>query len=369
VASPIGSSDGTFTVLSGTGYPDGSVGPFVVVLDPGGASEEKVLCSGRSGTTFTVAVSGRGYDNTSAQAHAVGTTNVQHVFAAVEADDDNDHIYTTSRDDHTQYARTDGTRAITGTQHFSSSIVVATGETITAGGATITAGGLTVTAGGLSVASGTTAVQALTVAGNETVSGTLGVTGATTLTGGVSGAMAATGAVSGTTVTGTGEVTGTDMNATGLTGAVAGARFVGATTSGAPGSGTFVAGDFVVDQTGIMWVCTVGGTPGTWNSIGGVTDTAWTNVPSLSGSWVNSSPVPAYVRINGIVYLRGVIISGTINTAAFTLPAGYRPSAQTWWSNEFNGAFGYGSITPAGVVTPVLGSTGGVVLNCSFPTL
>lgn len=55
-----------------------------------------------------------------------------------------------------------------------------------------------------------------------------------------------------------------DIEVSGLTGATAGARFVGGTTSGHPTTGTFVAGDFVVDKTGAMWICTVGGTPGTW---------------------------------------------------------------------------------------------------------
>lgn len=52
----------------------------------------------------------------------------------------------------------------------------------------------------------------------------------------------------------------------GLTGAVAASRYVGATASGAPASGTFAVGDFVIDQTGKIWVCTVAGTPGTWGS-------------------------------------------------------------------------------------------------------
>lgn len=51
---------------------------------------------------------------------------------------------------------------------------------------------------------------------------------------------------------------------TGLTGATAASRYVGATTSGAPASGTFNKGDFVVAQDGIIWVCTAAGTPGTW---------------------------------------------------------------------------------------------------------
>jgi hypothetical protein len=57
--------------------------------------------------------------------------------------------------------------------------------------------------------------------------------------------------------------------ASGLTGATAASRYVGATTSGAPVSGTFLLGDFVIDQTAKIWVCTTTGSPGTWAQIGG----------------------------------------------------------------------------------------------------
>lgn len=56
----------------------------------------------------------------------------------------------------------------------------------------------------------------------------------------------------------------TAVGATGLTGAAVGGRFVGATASGAPTTGTFQAHDFVVTTDGRVWVCTVAGTPGTW---------------------------------------------------------------------------------------------------------
>ena len=58
------------------------------------------------------------------------------------------------------------------------------------------------------------------------------------------------------------------IGATGLPGATAASRHAGATTSGAPTTGTFAVGDFVVDQTGAMYVCTVAGTPGTWQLSG-----------------------------------------------------------------------------------------------------
>ncbi len=53
-----------------------------------------------------------------------------------------------------------------------------------------------------------------------------------------------------------------------LAGATATSRYSGATTGGAPVSGTFAVGDFIVDQTGSFWLCTVAGTPGTWVQLG-----------------------------------------------------------------------------------------------------
>ena len=55
---------------------------------------------------------------------------------------------------------------------------------------------------------------------------------------------------------------------TGLPGATAASRYAGATASGAPTTGTFAVGDFIVDQSGAMYVCTVAGTPGTWGIVG-----------------------------------------------------------------------------------------------------
>lgn len=50
----------------------------------------------------------------------------------------------------------------------------------------------------------------------------------------------------------------------GLTGAVAATRYVGGTTLGAPASGAFLVGDFVIDQTGHVYVNIAAGSPGTW---------------------------------------------------------------------------------------------------------
>lgn len=58
-----------------------------------------------------------------------------------------------------------------------------------------------------------------------------------------------------------------ELTVSGLTGATAASRYVGATASGAPTSGTFNTGDFCEDQTGTIWLCTTGGTPGTWQAL------------------------------------------------------------------------------------------------------
>ena len=65
-----------------------------------------------------------------------------------------------------------------------------------------------------------------------------------------------------------GIVSGTAFAPSGLTGATAASRYVGATASGAPASGTFAVGDWCIAQDGHIWICTVAGTPGTWTEVG-----------------------------------------------------------------------------------------------------
>lgn len=59
---------------------------------------------------------------------------------------------------------------------------------------------------------------------------------------------------------------------------------------------------------------------------------SWTSL-SLQNSWVTFGapyPTAAYTKVSGIVWLRGLIKSGTVSdgTLLFTLPAGYRPGNQ-----------------------------------------
>lgn len=71
------------TVGPNSGQPLGTSGPFVITLDYGYPTEEKVLCSNISGTTITVASGGRGYDGTSAVGHSYANAYpVVHTYSA-----------------------------------------------------------------------------------------------------------------------------------------------------------------------------------------------------------------------------------------------------------------------------------------------
>lgn len=77
-------------LVDGSTFPTGSTSPFVVVIDRGNASEEKILCSARSSNTLTA--SERGYDGTTAVSHTSGS-NVDHVLDAETVQDMNTTVY------------------------------------------------------------------------------------------------------------------------------------------------------------------------------------------------------------------------------------------------------------------------------------
>ena len=108
------------------------------------------------------------------------------------------------------------------------------------------------------------------------------------------------------------------IGATGLPGATAASRHAGATASGAPTTGTFAVGDYVVDQTGAMYVCTVAGTPGTWQ---------------LSGVSVNENIAGKNFIINGgmDIWQRGTSFSIATGVLTYTADrwCSY-PGVSTW---------------------------------------
>ena len=80
----------SFTITAYTGWPYGT-DPFYIVVEPGTASEEKILVTrtGSTDTTINVASdSERGQDGTSAVLHSTGST-VFPVFTSVDADEAN----------------------------------------------------------------------------------------------------------------------------------------------------------------------------------------------------------------------------------------------------------------------------------------
>jgi hypothetical protein len=114
----------------------------------------------------------------------------------------------------------------------------------------------------------------------------------------------------------------TDIAPTGLTGATAASRYVGATTSGAPLTGTFAVGDFVVDRTGSFWICTTAGTPGTWSSVA-VTPIDGTDNPLAIGTAAPGSTGKAsdagHVHAWGQAAPAGFTPADPLGTASTTL--------------------------------------------------
>ena len=82
-----------------TNWPDGTVGPFYVVVDRGLPAEEKILCVSRSTNTLNVyndgVLNGRGADGTSVAFHNVNAV-IEHVFTATDADEANLHVNSNS---------------------------------------------------------------------------------------------------------------------------------------------------------------------------------------------------------------------------------------------------------------------------------
>jgi hypothetical protein len=78
--------------------------------------------------------------------------------------------------------------------------------------------------------------------------------------------------------------------------------------------------------------------------------------PAFAASWIDyGAPYQsaAFTKTaDGVVLLHGVIKSGTVGSAAFVLPPGYRPEALISLPTVSNGAFGRVDIATDGSVTP-----------------
>lgn len=102
LAGDITAGSTTINISDATGWPDGSVGSFFIIINRTLAGAEKIKIASRTGTSLTVDTGGRGADDTAAAAHSAGAP-VEHVLSATEVDELNDHVTDTTNDDHTQY--------------------------------------------------------------------------------------------------------------------------------------------------------------------------------------------------------------------------------------------------------------------------
>ena len=216
-----------------TTNPLGTSGHFALKLDYGLTTEETVICSAVNLSTGVVTIVKRGADGTTAQAHPAGSAALKNAFPTQTAVD-------------WVNAQAGISEAVT---NASSALSTANSKvaSVTAADGTITIAG-TSTAPTVKVTDNTFDAYGAAATKLPLAGGTL------------------TGALSGTSATFSGAVSGSDIKATGLTGATTATRYVGGTVNGAPTSGTFAKGDFIVDQSGTIWVCTTAGTPGTWTT-------------------------------------------------------------------------------------------------------
>jgi hypothetical protein len=421
----------SLVVADGTGYPTGSVGPFVIVIDRGNGLEEKILCTARTTNTFTLGT--RGYDSTSANAHTTGAV-IRHVIDSITVNEANAHVNDDALDDHSQYMLASGTRHDLTARHAVGAVVPSATPTIVlgtagaAGSATTTirsdativafdASAPSTQAFGDAAAVGSIAFAARRdhkhamptdpvtahvaagdphtvyplAAGTETIAGAWTFNNNVLATGYIQGASGGVGEAfkvgndvslvdvnvantlslqgqqdatlavirfgttgptlnnsSTTALAASGTLTGTALIASGLTGAVAASRYVGATATGAPVSGTFAIGDYIVAQNGKFWVCTVAGSPGTFVEVG--------SAPAYA--------TPAFVL--GTAYAAGAAATVVRSDATLAVFDATSPSTQAFGDSAVVGSIAFAARRDhkhAMPANPVAYATPGVVLG------
>jgi hypothetical protein len=101
------------------------------------------------------------------------------------------------------------------------------------------------------------------------------------------------------------------------------------------------------------------------------TDTGWKTGTLING-WLNFDAtnwgVARYRRVNGIVYVRGLVKSGTMGMNVFVLPVGFRPAIRFMVAQvEGTNSIGRLDMWPDGGIVPVIGNNGYFSITTSFP--
>jgi len=137
----------------------------------------------------------------------------------------------------------------------------------------------------------------------------------------------------------TGNVGAPAVVVSGLTGAASASRYVGATTSGAPASGTFLKGDFIIDQTGLLWVCTTAGSPGTWTKASLTLDGTASDIQALgtqaAGGTGKAADAGHVHPTTGLVVKAGSTMTGYLSPAVVSLTFGATIAVDASLGNVF----------------------------------
>jgi S-layer homology domain len=119
--------------------------------------------------------------------------------------------------------------------------------------------------------------------------------------------------------------------------------------TGGCGGGNFCPGDPVTRQQ--MAVFLVKGIfPEPFHIVGTAGE------PQFQNGWTNASPVGFYIDTTNVVHLKGVLFGGPTATTAFTLPAGYRPSAELLMPGAHSGL--------SKIIDVLIAPTGSVQVFC-----
>ena len=308
LASSMLSTDTSFVLAAATNWPGAAANNFVVVIDRGTSSEEKILCASNSGTTVTVASSGRGYDGTSATTHNASAT-VSLCLSAIDADEAN------------QVTNLIGNAAVgsliigAGAGTLPTKLAVGSATSILAGGTTpayVSASNgqvFGVTGGAVAAVSIAVPTVLAPISKSSSYAAVNGNFVNMTATGTITSPAASAGAVFGV-IANYGA-----SNASPVTLTTASGYFIG---PGIPAS----TASILLGTVNSFATFTSDGT--NWYLTSGAQDSGWIT-PALVNSWALVSFAPQYRLVGNRVVMRGDAGTGTTGTTMFTLPSGYRP--------------------------------------------